>query len=601
MSRSDYRRLIRLVILTCFAVATVACAPEFTDENCQDDADCFIGEQCVLGVCQQGAFVVDMDPPEDMFVAEDMGPDADEDMPADMPPDMRVEPIGTVRVMPLETTLDLLETVQLELTVLDAEGNEITGRDANFESSLESVASVDEDGLVTARAEGSATITATIDGVKGRATISVIKAPVASVVLTPNSPSIGVSGTVQFSVMVENPAGGELLGRDVSWSSDDEGILTVDAMGLATGISVGTTDVVATVEGVEGSASVSVVPEPVDYVTITPASGQLEVTDTLQLEAKTFDDQDNELTGRMVIWTSSDNSLATVDNTGLVTGEGPGDVLITATSEGKSAMSMIAVVAQPVDRVDILPSETTLNPTDTLQYTAIPRAADGTALTGRMITWSSSDNSVATVNSGGLVTAQAVGPATITADVDGVEGSGILNVVESVVSVDVTPSSDAADVGDTTTFTATPKDSSGNSLTGRNCTFSSQDQAVATIDSMTGVATVQSEGDTTITATCEGISGTATLAGLGAVATVSVSPISATIGFSGTQQFTVELRDSSNHLLTGRAVSWSSSDMSVATISSAGLATASASMAGTVTVTATSEGIDGTAQLTVTP
>ena len=93
-------------------------------------------------------------------------------------------------------------------------------------------------------------------------------------------------------------------------------------------------------------------------------------------------------------------------------------------------------------------------------------------------------------------------------------------------------------------------------------------------------------------------SGTTAAGAPAPVATVVVSPGSSSVGVGGTQQFTATLKDASGNVLTGRTVTWTSSAVSVATITGNGLV--SALVAGTSTITATSEGKSGTASLTVT-
>lgn len=659
----------------------VACKPSFTIDNCENDDDCFVGEQCLAGVCE----IVDE---EDMVVVEDMDevdPDMDEPDMVDMGVDMDdVEPVVTVVVTPAETTLDLEETILLTAQPKDASGNDLD-RDVEFASSLEDVASVDSAGLVTAHSEGTAVITATSEGVEGTATITVAKKPVAAVDLTPNSTTLGVGETLQFTVLVTDAEGNELFAREVVWSSDDETVITV-ADGLVEAVGIGTTDVVATVEGVDGTATVAVEPEPVATVEVTPEIGEIEVAETLQLSGTAFDAMSNELVGRTITWMSDDTAIATVDSSGLVTGVGPGMATITGSSGAASDTASITVIPRPIASIDIIPTSVTLEVGSEAQLNATPRAADGSALMGRTISWSSDNTPVATVdttgrvtgvsggtamvtaeaegvdasvqvtvnepvdsvvvtpdpasvlvgatvqlnadaldsmgntlsgrfpfwssldtnvatvdNSTGLVTGVAAGTATIRANVDGVNGDAMVDVLEPIASVDLVSTAPGADVGEMITFTATPQDAMGNALTGRTCTYSSQDAGVVTIDSMSGVATIQGEGDTFIDADCEGVADTLAVAGYGDVALVTVNPDMATITLSDTQQFTVTLEDASGHALSGRTVTWASSDENVATVDLAGLATASDTMDGTVTITATSEGIDGTASLTVTP
>jgi hypothetical protein len=115
---------------------------------------------------------------------------------------------------------------------------------------------------------------------------------------------------------------------------------------------------------------------------------------------------------------------------------------------------------------------------------------------------------------------------------------------------------------------------------------------------VTGVAA----GSATLTATSEGQSGTATVTVTAAapapVATVTVSPASASLAVGATQPVSAVLKDANGNVLTGRSVTWATSNAPVATVSGSGLV--SALLVGTATLTATSEGRSGTAAVTVT-
>jgi uncharacterized protein YjdB len=163
------------------------------------------------------------------------------------------------------------------------------------------------------------------------------------------------------------------------------------------------------------------------------------------------------------------------------------------------------------------------------------------------------------------------------------------------VTVDLAQSSIA--VGITTTATATAKDASGNVLTGRSMTWSSNNPSVATV-SATGLVTAVSSGTAVISASTEGRSGTATLTvGRPPVALVTVSLPSSTIPQGSKTQATATTRDANGQILTGRAVSWASDNSLVATVNSSGLVTAV--NPGTANITATSETKSGSAAITV--
>jgi hypothetical protein len=122
----------------------------------------------------------------------------------------------------------------------------------------------------------------------------------------------------------------------------------VTAAGLVTAVAVGAATVTAVVEGVSGTSSITVSAAPVApvaSVTVTPASSQIVVGQTVQLSATLKDANGNVLTNRVIGWSSANTAAATVSNTGLVTAAAVGSATITATSEGKSGTATVTVNA----------------------------------------------------------------------------------------------------------------------------------------------------------------------------------------------------------------------------------------------------------------
>lgn len=150
----------------------------------------------------------------------------------------------------------------------------------------------------------------------------------------------------------------------------------------------------------------------------------------------------------------------------------------------------------------------------TLVLSAAAYDRDHHLITGVPITWASSDTMIATVapwGGGVAVVGRRPGPVRVTATSEGQSATASLTVlVVPVASVRITPTSAAAYVGMTTQLTATPLDSIGQALGERSVTWTSSDQAKATVDAA-GRVTVRSAGTVTITATVEGKSATATL------------------------------------------------------------------------------------------
>lgn len=151
---------------------------------------------------------------------------------------------------------------------------------------------------------------------------------------------------------------------------------------------------------------------------------------------------------------------------------------------------------------------------------ATVRDAGGTAVVGASVQWASSDDAVATVSAGGVVTGRAVGVATITATNDGRSATAAVTVSAAprvpVDSVRVTPSDPRVAVGQSAQLTATVLDASGNVLSGRPVTWSSSNPLVATV-SATGVVNALLAGGATITATSGGKSATSSVSILGII------------------------------------------------------------------------------------
>ena len=125
------------------------------------------------------------------------------------------------------------------------------------------------------------------------------------------------------------------------------------------------------------------------------------VTQTLALTPTVKDSVGSVVTDRVVTWGSSNTAVATVSTTGVVTAVAPGTADITATSETKSGTSTITVSLVPVSSVVVQPSPATITLTATAQLAAVTKDSIGGVLTGRVVTWGSSDATTVSVSSPG--------------------------------------------------------------------------------------------------------------------------------------------------------------------------------------------------------
>lgn len=169
-------------------------------------------------------------------------------------------PVVSVEVTPASANLVVGETVQLTATALNAEGEALPGRTATWTTDASSVATVSATGLVQAQGEGSATITATIEGKSGTSAITVTLStvPVASVDVTPTSATVSVGNTVQLTATARDAGGQPLTGRTFTWTTSAPSVATVSSTGLVTGQAEGGATITATSEGQSGTSSVTV-------------------------------------------------------------------------------------------------------------------------------------------------------------------------------------------------------------------------------------------------------------------------------------------------------------------------------------------------------
>jgi hypothetical protein len=170
----------------------------------------------------------------------------------------------------------------------------------------------------------------------------------------------------------------------------------------------------------------------------------------------------------------------------------------------------VAPVAEPVASVVITAGASiALPPGATRQLAAVARAADGRALAGRAITWSSDALAVVTVSATGLLQAHGFGTAVVTATSEGKSARLDVTVRPNVFTIDVTPAHPAVAVGETMTLIARPRGPDGVPLD-RHVTWSSDNEAAATV-SAEGRVTGVHRGVARITATSEGVSRTVEL------------------------------------------------------------------------------------------
>lgn len=174
-----------------------------------------------------------------------------------------VPPVDSVEVSPSSATLFVGQTRAFTAQLRDATGALVTGRVVRWSTANPTVATVDSiTGVVTAVALGATTVRATSEGQFDEATLTVVAVPVRSVRVSPDSAVVQAGATTAYTAQTFDSIGGLLTGRVVTWSTASSAVATVNGSGTVSGVSVGSTTVRATSEGVFDDAGVRVTAAP---------------------------------------------------------------------------------------------------------------------------------------------------------------------------------------------------------------------------------------------------------------------------------------------------------------------------------------------------
>ena len=463
----------------------------------------------------------------------------------------------------------------------------VTNTDVTWSSSDKKIATVSSKGVVKGIKAGTVKITATSgDGAVSKTIKIKIYTPVKSVSLNKTSATLKEGGSTTITATV-SPSTATY--KTVEWTSSNYDVATVDENGKVTAKGVGYAIITATTTQGEKTATCTVsVVKPVKSISISETSLRIEVGDKVTLKATV---KPTDATNKTVSWKSSDKSVATVSASGVVTAKKLGTATITVTTaDGGLKKTCTVNVVKKVTSVELNKSSATLylGKTLTLKATVSPSGATNSA-----VTFTSSDKKVATVNSKGVVTPVSPGTVTITVKTSDGNFSDTCKVTVKRAVTSVTLNKNTADLKSDTTLTlkATVKPSNA---TDKTLTWSSSNKKVATVNSK-GVVTPVGKGTATITVKSEnGLKDTCKVTVYQVVTGVTLTE-TATVyaGEKITLKAKVTPADANE-----QAIIWTSSNTSVAKVTSKGVVTGVKS--GTAVITVQSKEGDYTANCTVT-
>jgi hypothetical protein len=262
--------------------------------------------------------------------------------------------IKTMTVTPVNPSVASGLTTQLAVTgtFVDNTTQDLTF-DATWTADASGFASVSDvaasKGLAKGLAVGVATITATFGGTPGPAQLNVTAPVLQSIAVTPANTSIaGFSKTAQFTATGTFSAGvPQDITSSVTWASSQPGIATIATSGLATTVAEGTTSISATVGSVTGRTNLIVTalvlnPNGLQITPVSPISLGFGNTQQLTVTAA-FTNGTTQNVSASSAWISSVPTVASVSNTGLVTGFAAGSTTITASFGGQSILVTVNV------------------------------------------------------------------------------------------------------------------------------------------------------------------------------------------------------------------------------------------------------------------
>ena len=402
-------------------------------------------------------------------------------------------PVSSVELNRSEARIAIDDTIHLSCTVKPIQANQ----KVSWTSSDKNVAIVSSKGIVTAITEGETTITVTSDdGNKKAYCFVTVSNAVTGVTLNRSSLSLLRDESFTLVPTVSPPNAKD---KTVSWKSSNTAVATVDSNGKVTAKALGKADITVTTRDGSFTAvcKVDVVDIKVTSVTLDKSSLILATGSNSTLKHTVLPAN---ATNKEVTWLSSNTTIATVNQSGLVTALKEGSATISVTSADGGHKANCAVTVTPIYATSVSLNRTSYSFDGTggeltLQATVLPANA-----ANKNVTWSSSNSSVASVTQSGLVKALSDGSATITVTtVDGGHKAtcAITVTTTHVSSISLNHTSHTFQGGGELALQATvlPANASNKTIT-----WSSSNTSVASVDANGKVTSLQ-KGSATITAT----------------------------------------------------------------------------------------------------
>lgn len=294
-------------------------------------------------------------------------------------------------------------------------------------------------GLATGVASGSVTVSASCSfgsaTATGTAALTVSTATLSSITLTPATAVLAPASGLQYSAVgVFSDGTTQYMSPYAVWSSSNTSVAGMSVAGVATGQSAGTTTITAQSNAISATAALVVESAALTSIQVSPLNARIPATVQVQFTATgTFANGDTQNLTAAAIWTSSSSSVATISNAqgsfGVATGAQAGKVTISAVFAGQVGTASLTITNATLVSIAVNPASASIGIGASQPFTATGTFSDGsTAGITSTAAWTSSNNSVATIDSHGVASGIASGTSTITAAMNGATSTAILTV-----------------------------------------------------------------------------------------------------------------------------------------------------------------------------
>ncbi len=387
--------------------------------------------------------------------------------------------VESVVLSETELTIRIDATASLQATVLP---DNATDKTVVWTSSNQDVASVDSYGNIIPHSVGTAEITATAGGVSATCHVTVRGIPAEYIWLSCNGYTMQHHDTFALTATVYPD---NATDKTVVLSSSDESILTVDANGLVTAVGVGSAIITAISGEISATCEITVYPLEASSIELSHRSITIRNCGSFQLSATVYPEN---ATDKTVTWSSYNPDWVSVDENGLVTAHCVCSTYVEARCGNVYQYCEVNVEPIAAESVVLSQIEITMRigQSGTLTATVLP---DDT--TDKTVMWESSDTGVADVDSNGIVTAYAIGTATITATCGDASATCIVTVepiLAELLTLDITEKSAMPGESFRLTATVLPEDATAPGLV-----WESSNTNVAKVDNA-GYVTVMGNG-----------------------------------------------------------------------------------------------------------